>query len=435
MGKYISFGNINPNYKYILLYIISHLLIKLLLSKKNLRKLGEFDITLLNHKLINKIFNYSGLFIISIFLFLYENYQKKRSLNKANVLLQKNVTTNIKLIYIDQLEGRISLIRILIIIFLVFLQNELMSAFSSCGLEGLDFWPFEILFLYFIYSRILSTSLYRHQKCSVIFVVISSTLFKIFATITLYLNRKELIYKTYKILIPIGIILYLLFSYLRAYSITKMKWLMDLKYISSSELLMIFGLMGAIICSIACSITTTVPCTDKLIKYEEMIYICKQTKTVLDNNNKNVTYHYYDNFSIYFEKYKGITYICLEIVAVIFKFIKIFSSIQIIKYLNPFFFICASSIYYFFYRPIDIIISFINKEKIDEDIYFNFVAESFAILGILVYTELIVLNFCNLNYNIKSNIEKRSLEDTHNIELIGDENDNKNDDDSFNQII
>ena len=166
-----------------------------------------------------------------------------------------------------------------------------------------------------------------------------------------------------------------------------------------------------------------------------MIYICKQTKTVLDNNNKNVTYHYYDNFSIYFEKYKGITYICLEIVAVIFKFIKIFSSIQIIKYLNPFFFICASSIYYFFYRPIDIIISFINKEKIDEDIYFNFVAESFAILVILVYTELIVLNFCNLNYNIKSNIEKRSLEDTHNMELIGDENDNKNDDDSFNQII
>ena len=78
MCKYISFGKINSNYKYILFYVISRLVSKLLLNKDNLRKLGEFDITLLNHKLINKIFNYSGLFIISIFLFLYENYQKKK---------------------------------------------------------------------------------------------------------------------------------------------------------------------------------------------------------------------------------------------------------------------------------------------------------------------------------------------------------------------
>ena len=439
MCKYFSFGNINLKYKYILLYVIFQLINQYLFSKEILPKIGTFNRTLIaNHKIIQEIFNYIGVFIISIFLFIYEKYQKKmRKENESDGLIdrKKSNLSHHKLIYKDQLEGNISMKRIIIIIFLLLLEAQLMNTFYACGLEGLDLWMFEMLFLVFITSKILNAPIYKHQKYSVFFVLIFCTIIKIFSTLIAYLDDERKIYKTYKIIIPIGIIIFLAIIYLRAYVVCKVKWLMDLKYISSSKLLMIYGLMGLIICSLVGIITTLVPCKSGLISYEEMVYICRQTKTKFFDNNQNYTYNYYDNYSVYKEKlFSGENYvifknICLIIVKVIvIFFVKLFS-ILIIKNLNPFYFICSSSIYYFFSRLIRIMVSHFNKENIEKQTYLDFIAEIFSIIGILIYTELIELNFCDLNYNLKKNIIKRSLEDSTNIELIN--NDNNNNDDSI----
>ena len=196
--------------------------------------------------------------------------------------------------------------------------------------------------------------------------------------------------------------------------------------------------MGLFICSLACIITTLVPCKAGIISYEEMVYICRQTRTKYFENNKNHTYNYYDSFSVYKQKlftgnnfyiFKNICLIIMKVIIIFF--VKLFS-ILIIKYLNPFYFICSSSIYYFFLRFIRIIVSHINKENIEKQTYLDFIAEIFSISGILIYTELIELNFCNFNFNLKKNIIKRSLEDLNNIELNNDHYDNKRNDSNIN---
>lgn len=450
MCKYFSFGKINFHYKYIFLYVIFQLLNQYLFSKEILPKFGTFNRTLItNHKIIQEIFNYIGVFIISIFLFIYEKYQQKRKNKNDNdneKLIDRKYSnfSHYKLIYQDQLEGKISIIKIMIIIFLLVLEAQSMNTFYACGLDGLDFWMFEMLFIYFISSRMLKAPMYKHQKCSVFFVLFFCSIIKIISTSIGYHDEGDNIYKTYKIIIPIGIIIFLIITYLRAYVSCKIKWIMDLKYISSNKLLIIYGLMGIIICSICCIITTSVPCDDVIISHKEMINICRQNRTTFDNNLKNHTYNYYDSYSVYYEKlFTGDKFfifknICLIIIKVIIIFFVKLFSILIIKYLNPLYFICSSSIYYFFLRLIKIIVHYINKDKIEKKIYLDFVAEIFSIFGILVYTELIELNFWNLNYNLKKNIIKRSLEDSTPTELINNvnnddsiinENENKNNND------
>ena len=133
MCKLITFGHINSKYKYILLYVIFQLINQYFFSKEILPKFGTFDRTLIaNHKIIQEIFNYIGVFIISIFLFIYEKNQKKsrkESENNNIIDRKKSTLSHNKLIYKDQLEGNISMIRIIIIIFLLVLEAQLMNIF------------------------------------------------------------------------------------------------------------------------------------------------------------------------------------------------------------------------------------------------------------------------------------------------------------------
>ena len=95
-------------------------------------------------------------------------------------------------------------------------------------------------------------------------------------------------------LVPIGIFVYIILITVRSYTNSSMKWLMDLKYISEKKLLMIYGLMGAIISSIICIITTYFKCKDIDIdndnKKDIYDYICK----VKYNDTL-----YFDNFNAF----------------------------------------------------------------------------------------------------------------------------------------
>jgi len=50
------------------------------------------------------------------------------------------------------------------------------------------------------------------------------------------------------------------------------------------------------------------------------------------------------------------------------------------------------------------------------------IAEIFCFLGSLIYLELIELHFCQMDYNIKKNIEIRAKIDINGERLIEDEN-------------
>ena len=86
----------------------------------------------------------------------------------------------------------------------------------------------------------------------------------------------------------------------------------------------------------------------------------------------------------------------------------------IIKVLGPEYLICSDSILYFLIKTITLIYRIITNE-LNSEFIFDFLSQIFSILGTIIYLELIELNFCNLNYNLKSNINKRAEFDLFDI--------------------
>ena len=422
MGGYISFGKYKSNYNFMLFYLLSQLVDLFLFQKDYFYKLGSFDKTLVpSHKLIQEMCNYIGIFFFSIILLIYENFLKrrrKRNDNENSSTSSKNNSNyyTSKLIYKDLLKGNVSLIKIILVIFLFFLARQVSVTFYKFGLGGLDFWMFEMFFISIISSKIIGIPIYKHQKISVYFVLIVCGIMKIITICLTANDSSHKIYKIYKILIPIGILLFIINIYINAYVTCKIKWLMDLKYISPNKLLIIYGLMGTIICGLICIITTFVPCKDTIISFDEMVRICSQNIT---NESENKTYYYYDSFIVHHKKifpenesnFYAFKNICLIIMKSITIFLVNLYLLLILKYLSPLFFICARFIYYFFVELVNIITPAVQKKEIEQETFFDFFSQFFGILGILVYIEFIELNFCNLNYNLKKNIIDRSLSD------------------------
>ena len=138
-----------------------------------------------------------------------------------------------------------------------------------------------------------------------------------------YVNGKE-----YKILL--GLFLYLILIIFRSIVNLTLKWYMDKKFISHTKILMAYGLIGTLIYSIICTITTFAECKDDNDTREFLDYICKVT----DNNKLHL-----ENFCTFFKSLTESNERSREILVIIlgifsFFFNKYFT-ILIIKYLSP----------------------------------------------------------------------------------------------------
>ena len=51
---------------------------------------------------------------------------------------------------------------------------------------------------------------------------------------------------------------------------------------------------------------------------------------------------------------------------------------------------------------------YIATNTLKNDFIFDCLTQLFSLLGTIIYLELIELNFCNLNYNLKKNIKIRA---------------------------
>ena len=111
---------------------------------------------------------------------------------------------------------------------------------------------FELLFVTFFSIKIFKIEIFSHQICGMWFSLVPC-LFKITNILLSCIEDKDIIDKNLPILyvikklyIPIGIVIviYIILIIGRAYVSTKIKWFMDLKYISPSKLLIYYGIMG-----------------------------------------------------------------------------------------------------------------------------------------------------------------------------------------------
>ena len=133
----------------------------------------------------------------------------------------------------------ISGIAYLSIITLLVLSNQLKKIYNVFGLKGLDFWMFELVFIYTITVFIFKLQIYRHKILSISIIIIFSTIMKLISLYISISNKENKIYIKYIWIIPIGISTFLIFIFMRSYAYCKLKWLFDIKYISPIKLLIV----------------------------------------------------------------------------------------------------------------------------------------------------------------------------------------------------
>ena len=290
-----------------------------------------------------------------------------------------------------------------------------------------DYWMFELLFICIITSKLLKAEIYAHQKLGII-INKSVTCFFLgiikFILIYKYNNNNENIdYFCVKYLwfIPISIFIYLFIVISTSYIFTELKFYMDLKFISQTKLLILYGLIGFILNSIACSIESSFKCVG-----ENKDFFCK----INVHNNKTELYDsYVENIVIFFNDFSGlpkkekIIEIFIFLFGIIFYYGSLYFEILVIKFLTPMHFMFSSLIYLFFMEFIFLIQ--INTSNIykNEDLqkyknYLNFISivniitNIISLIGFMIYLEIIELNFCKLNYNLRKYINARSLKDS-----------------------
>jgi len=472
MGNYISFAKFNNKH----LYIISSII---LLIIKNISFGYNYNDSFKplfheqtygsssNHYLIRNILCYIVTFILSLFLYKIESKNSGRlTLNKIDY--EENSSFNqIHPDSNDSFFNGVNL-KLIFIIFIWILDENLIQFFIF--LKDLDFWMVEIIIISYITSVMLKTKIYLHHKI-VINLNIIPVIFKI---ITIFIsfhddcnksnndyyycynynytlngfnmclsrNETNSFYnktgiklndnlKNYYVLnpyfVPIGIMIYISFITLRSYANSSIKYLMDLKYISEKKLLMLYGLIGTIISFIFCIITTFVKCKDVEDKSNIYDYICK-----VKYNEKL----YFDNFKAVHQtltnKY-SLTIILKTIIGVICFYFNKYISMLIIKYFTPVHLIFSVPVLYFTQKTILSISTLIQEQQFFSINRRNYIETKFSLdiagdiissIGFLVYLEIIELNFCSLNYNLKRKIADRA--DDEKYENLGIEKEDEN---------
>ena len=223
---------------------------------------------------------------------------------------------------------------------------------------------------------------------------------------------------------------YLIALFLKSYSAVKLKSIINKNFVSIDLIITLIGIFGFALNIIFLFISSIIPCGND----DYSRNFCSSARDIT-NNNIIVTIYYFDNFLKYivsirdnlFPKDNGyrplkpkdiILELIFSFIFPIFGFYKMRFDLSIIKELDVFHLLIPEVIYQF---VIDIYIiiykianNIIDKTQITQFI-FIIISELSALIGILIYLELIELRFCKLDKNIKKNISKGANEDIEEI--------------------
>lgn len=458
MSKFIQIGNCSKTYRYIGFIIIALFFKDVSLGSHNVEYF-EFLKLIPTGKLeeshfIREFFCYSAIAIFCYIRYKRENISRHNSLDleineiKLENHVQDNPTLDFELIHNDSNSDKgYPNLYLLLIAFIWVVNEELFNNFSNVFIH-LDFWMIELMIITYFMRKILNLKTYLHQYISFILSSAIPIILKIATIIFCFYdinnkldseigykyskgtNKLKVLYVIEYWLVPLGLFIYLVLITVRSFINTKIKWLIDIQYISPNKILVFFGLIGAIFCFLISLISSFQSCGDWNEQKKNLSdYFCK------------VQYHnkiYFENLAAYFtfyieeedEKKKNNIYLeMLSVVIGVAAFIGYWINImKIIEFLSPVHIIFATPIYYLFNKTYLIIFNLIltdNHEAIRHDmvadeednryvifrITLDYISDFFSVLGFLVYLEIIELNFCGLDYNLKRKILDRGLID------------------------
>jgi len=186
------------------------------------------------------------------------------------------------------------------------------------------------------------------------------------------------------------------------------------------------GIFGLALNIILLFISSLIPCG----KDQYARNFCSSIKDVIvkeENNSVIMSIYYFDNFLSYICNIKNeypkdiILEIIFSFLMSVFGFYKMRFDFSIIKELGVFHLLIPEVIYQFVIDIYIIIYKIINniidKTQITQFIFIA-ISQLFALIGILIYLELIELRFCKLDKNIKKNISIRANEDVEDAQDI-----------------
>jgi hypothetical protein len=281
-------------------------------------------------------------------------------------------------------------------------------------------------------KKMLKMEVYPHQKlmlwfCFIPFSLKSATIILSFFDdnnfkhnklndykYTKDIDKLKLIYVAIPWMFFYALPLYFLLIILRSYVNTKLKVLMDLKFVSISKIFLFYNIIGSFFCLIICIISTFISCYESEYEYTIYDYICK----VQDGYTK-----YYDNIALYFN---GFNY--KEIIALIFGIVLFciynFLCLKIIQKLTPVHIIFSFPIFYLFNKAYLLFLNYfksgslyLHVEYAEEKLMLDYSSDIVSIIGYLIYLEIIELHCCGFDYNIRVSILDRCLLQNHNAEV------------------
>ena len=449
MSKYIKFHKFNKYFKFILLTSIFRYLNVSLLGYNFNESFIDFsflnflhycfnnkpNVDISKFKMVEFFFNYIGTLIFALLVRLYELKITEKSIDKFFELNDRYVTIHREIAQIDrnmnkkdnEIEENIlckfknyliinTSFLIYVIIAFIWVVEEIIMFILFNYLKDVDFWFFEILIVTIIYSKIFLLQIYKHQKFAIILNLIPSFLKITCIILTFFSDEKLIIYKKYPWWLAVGFICHSTLTSIISFINCSLKSFLDLKYTTTSQILMFYSFVGIIVSSIICMVSALAPCSTS---NNEITYFNNIMCNVKDYNN----YTYFDNYIFYFNTYskeisseKFIRSIIIILGALTFFLQKYFYLLSI-NYTDPVHIYFHIPIYYIFQKTILVINNAIVEHKGFQDTsnfkvakyFLDISGDLFCFIGFLIYLEIIELNMCGLNYNLRINISKRSI--------------------------
>ena len=430
----IGFGSISFEFLYIFGAVFANFMEDYLLSLKYIAdpKLNIFfiEVIIKKHKLISHLYKYFGYTIFG-FLFFYISLRKRQNKEK-----QKNIETTERsqrettkgLIVKKNNISKKSKFLVIIACFIYSFQSVIRKIIQFFNVDELDLWIFNILFITLFMYYYLGSPIYKHQKYSLLFIFITNIILLFICSLIPKKDGGDIIFDIIGCWSILAYLAFIILSCASSFSKVLSKNLMDLKYISPYQLIFIMGIIGVILHFITLIFTSCISCEFK-------------DKEVYCNIKNDEEKFYIDSIPIYFSELKNqtnSTYFYVEILLVyplflFFGFIQLAFEMLLIYYLNPNYKLISDCIYF----AIKKLIKFINESE--GDFYYKskfaieYIAELLAILGYMIYLEIIELRFCGLDSDIKKNIMDRSFRESNIKALdstypLNENNDNDSDD-------
>ena len=403
----------------------------------------EFASIFSYHPLFRDFMYFFGGMIVGLFLYIIYKRTEGNQQNKMSI--EQVASLKRTLLGLDEENSNFT---ILLICFIYTCNISLRTFLMSMKFDA-GFWTLEILFVIFLTIKILKIKIGNHQKVTIFILAVILFSIQIVNSFLLrsdhnctneeckekYINDNNMWnfmakkFGNYRWIFLI-IFLYILDFIMRDYSWVKLKFFMDTKSVPVFKIMIFIGSIGCLLVIILLSIVTNVPCnTIKNIKKIDNNYLyidtnkpiefIKQVCGVIDyDENSNKLIFYYDNFYIFISDYTNSSRQGLEIFIIFFYFTNNFfinfSHAMILKHLDPNAMLVNINFNYLLSRLITYIINGAKKEYMTIELFILLeLCEILAIFAYMIYIEIIELKFCDFDYHLKKNIEKRSLSDVN----------------------